>query len=182
MARVSNEQKLKFEGAVFDFLKANPNATAESLGAALYDDWRSPGPEGNRPKSERATDWAKRKLKDLAKSGKVYQPTRGTWVANPPKAEPRRVILRKAAKNTNGAAKTFAPLDVFDNNLEKQSENGVIDNSAFIEDYSTAASTNSPFIRGLLRTAERHGTVELSEPMLHALIEEMTMLLGSFDN
>tara|TARA_B100001989_G_C24532067_1_gene462187 strand:+ start:440 stop:982 length:543 start_codon:yes stop_codon:yes gene_type:complete len=180
MARVSNEQKLKFERAVFDFLNANPSATTQSVGEALYDTWRSPGPEGNRPKEERATDWAKRKLKSLAKNGKVYQPSRDTWVANEPTGA-KRVVLRKAAKNIKKSENGFAPLNVFEDKTQNGADE-VIDNTAFIADFSTTASTNSPFIRGLLRTAERHGTVELSEPMLHALIEEMTMLMGSFDN
>ncbi len=180
MARVSNEQRLNFEQAVFDFLATNPSATTEIVGAALYDDWRSPGPEGSRPKADRATDWAKRKLKALAKNGKVYQPTRGTWLCNvTPKS--KTTILRKKNKDDNGDAKgeDFAPISIFDATDDKEK---VIDHMAFTNNHCAAAASNSPFIRGLLCTAERHGSVELSEPLLHALIEEMTMLLGEFNN
>ena len=175
MARVSDEQRRNFEQAVFTFLKDNPSASTEDVGAALYDAWRSPGPEGSRSKSERATDWAKRKLKALAKSGKVYQPVRGQWASNVDNG-PRTTILRKKNRN-NG--KDFTPLSLFNASTDT---NEVIDNTAFEDNYCAIAAANSPFIRGLLTTAERHGSVELSEPLLHALIEEMTMLLGDFDN
>jgi len=173
MARVSNEQRLNFEQAIFDFLTKNPSATTETVGKALYDDWRSPGPEGKRPKADRATDWAKRKLKALAKSGKVYQPSRGTWEASSTASTTvkKTTKLRKKAvsKTDNGNDKsTFTPVNVFN----------VDEPTSFYE----VVGNNSPFIKGLLSTAERHGSIELPEPMLHALIEEMAMAFGRFDN
>lgn len=99
-------------------------------------------------------------------------------------AKSRTTILRKKADRTDngkdngsGNGESFSPISLF-----TKPDNDVVDNAAFVESDITVASTNSPFIRGLLSTAERHGSVELSEPMLHALIEEMTMLLGKFDN
>ena len=180
MARVTEEHRLNFEQAVFTFLNDNPSATTESVGAALYDDWRSPGPEGNRPKNQRATDWAKRKLKALAKSGKVYQPVRGQWISNaePAKRSAKTTILRKKDRDNGKDKQPFSPISIFDSEQSKE----IVDNSAFADNYYVKATANSPFIRGLMTTAERHGSVELSEPMLHALIEEMTMLLGDFDN
>lgn len=193
MARVSAEQKLKFEKAVFDFLQTNPSATTESVGAALYDNWRSPGPEGNRPKEERATDWAKRKLKELSKVGKVYQPKRGYWEASST-TEERTTILRK---KDGREVRSFSPINVFgiqdkndntENNTEVNVSNGTTaprytpsttENS---DGFLDAVSQNSPFIRGLLMTARRHGTIDMPEPMLHALIEELVMATGNFDN
>lgn len=192
MARVSAEQKLKFEMAVSDFLNNNPSASTESVGEALYDTWRSPGPEGNRPKEQRATDWAKRKLKELSKSGKVYQPKRGYWEASSNK-ESRPTILRKS----NGEEKrSFTPINVFDamgidtdtntdtnTNVVNHNDSSPVTfkrstNDSFLDN----VSQNSPFIRGLLLTAQRHGVVEMPEPMLHALIEELVMTTGNFNN
>lgn len=179
MARVSNEQRLDFEQAMFAFLSEHPKATTETVGKALYDDWRSPGPEGKRPKEDRATDWAKRKLKALAKNGKVYQPSRGLWEMIPSAAStptPKTTKLRKKAvskkengkENGDGTDTNFAPVNVF--NMDEP--------ASFYE----VVGNNSPFIKGLLSTAERHGSIELPEPMLHALIEEMAMAFGRFDN
>ena len=193
MARVSAEQKLKFEKAVFDFLQTNPSATTESVGAALYDNWRSPGPEGNRPKEERATDWAKRKLKELSKVGKVYQPKRGYWEASTVNEE-RTTILRK---KDGREVRSFSPINVFgmQNDANTNNGNDVMDNTnnettpRYVptkvdntDGFLNSVSQNSPFIRGLLATAKRHGSVDLPEPMLHALIEELVMATGNFDN
>lgn len=190
MARVSAEQKLNFEKAVADYLTSNPSASTQSVGEALYDTWRSPGPEGNRPKADRATDWAKRKLKDLAKTGKVYQPKRGFWEASIGETtKPRTTILRKAKDRGNGKSENgnFTPINVFDmvDTVKDQvtdANDAVEVSNKFNDTFLDAVSQNSPFIRGLLRTAQRHGKLEIAEPMLHALIEELVMTTGKFDN
>ena len=161
MARITDEQRRSFEEAVIRFLDSNPNATTASVGEALYDQWRNPGPEGSRPWQERATDWAKRKLTQLSKSGKVYQPSRGTWVTH--------------NTTTPNNPRGFNPISIF--NVERE-----FGSRSFSDDPCMSAVSNSPFVNGLLRTAERHGSVDLSEPMLHALIQELTLLLGDFEN
>ena len=190
MARVSAEQKLNFEKAVSDYLKANPSASTQSVGEALYDTWRSPGPEGNRPKADRATDWAKRKLKELAKVGKVYQPKRGYWETSVTATNQRTTILRKKDRtseksNGNGA---FSPINVFDmvesvkDSVEDSNNSVEVKPNGFKDTFLDSVAQNSPFIRGLLYTAQRHGSIDMPEPLLHALIEELVMTTGNFEN
>lgn len=192
MARVSAEQKLNFEKAVNAYLIDNPSASTESVGAALYDTWRSPGPEGNRPKEDRATDWAKRKLKELSKVGKVYQPKRGYWEASPVNEDRTTIVRKKDGRKI----RSFTPINVFDitePSNTNENTNGVETNEAtevsdaknpvvYSDSFLDSISKDSPFIRGLLTTAQRHGSVEMPEPMLHALIEELVMTTGNFDN
>ena len=185
MARVTAEYKENFEKAVTDFLASNPSASTQRVGEALYDTWRSPGPQGNRPKEERATAWAKRKLKNLAKSGKVYQSKRGFWEASigVVRDQPRTTILRKKVTTDN---EDFSPINVFDmvNSVKDQvsDTNDTVQVSKFKDTFLDAIAQNSPFIRGLLTTAQRQGVIEMPEPMLHALIEELVMTTSKFDN